>query len=96
MDRALCIHKLTTLIPKHCVVDLKNPKWTVFVKVMGRVSGISVLRDYKNLARYNLRQLQAVVLNAAEDKRQAEEKKRREELAAQEQQKSEVDDVERI
>ncbi|EFJ34510.1 hypothetical protein SELMODRAFT_405908 [Selaginella moellendorffii] len=57
LDRMTLIDAVAQLVPKPHSVDLKAPQKTIIVQVAKTTCGIGVLSGYKELAKYNLRQL---------------------------------------
>lgn len=57
MDRMECINTAVEFMPKDMKVDLDNPDVTVVVQIIGRITGVSVIRDFKKLSEFNVRML---------------------------------------
>ncbi|GJP31181.1 hypothetical protein CLOM_g9841 [Closterium sp. NIES-68] len=57
LDRAAVIDTVAKLVPVPHKVDLSNPQRTIMLQVVKTVCFISILSDFKLLAKYNLRQL---------------------------------------
>ncbi|XWS73597.1 hypothetical protein CRYUN_Cryun02cG0142600 [Craigia yunnanensis] len=57
IDRMKIINSVAKSIPAHHKVDLSNPDMTIVVEIVKTVCLIGVVEKYKELAKYNLRQL---------------------------------------
>ncbi|KAF8554593.1 hypothetical protein OG21DRAFT_1041682 [Imleria badia] len=71
LTRMGIIEEIAKCMPENCVVDLDNPDVFVLVEVFKSVCGVSILRDYYKLRKFNVMTL-ANEKNAVEDfKREA-------------------------
>ncbi|CAI5984470.1 unnamed protein product [Closterium sp. NIES-65] len=57
LERAGVIDTVAKLVPAPHKVDLRNPDKTIMLQVVKTICFISILTDFKALAKYNLRQL---------------------------------------
>jgi len=57
LDKMEGIKHIAQCMPEGYVVDLNNPDITVLVNVIGRFTGIGLIRDYKRLSEFNVRTL---------------------------------------
>lgn len=57
IDRMEIINAVAKLVPEPHSVDLKNPDKTIIVQVVKTICAIGVVNNYKQFAKYNLRQL---------------------------------------
>mmetsp|Transcript_25053 Transcript_25053/g.34960 ORF Transcript_25053/g.34960 Transcript_25053/m.34960 type:complete len:180 (+) Transcript_25053:501-1040(+) len=59
MNRMDIINYIVPKMPEGYTVNLDNPLVTVMVQIIGRVTGVCVIRDFKMLSEFNVRSLLA-------------------------------------
>ncbi|KAH9541296.1 hypothetical protein CY35_14G055400 [Sphagnum magellanicum] len=57
LNKMELIEAVAKLVPKPHSVDLKNPDKTILVQIVKTACAVGVVRNFKELAKYNLRQL---------------------------------------
>ena len=79
MKRDLVIATVGSVIGRGHIVDLKNYDVLILVETVKNITGISVVRDFDKLKRFNVEQLyeqyQVTRANQSEEKHKSEDKK---------------------
>ncbi|CAM6105088.1 unnamed protein product [Calypogeia fissa] len=57
------IHAVAKMVPEPHVVDLKKPDKTILIQIVKTACAIGVVQDFKELSKYNLRQLTSPIEN---------------------------------